>query len=69
MDAGTAETCQRIKPRDYFERVWRNLHSWKALGAKVSVKYIMKEVSAGRTTGPDLQSDAGHYGRRREFER
>ena len=59
--AGTAKTYQRIKARDYFERVWRNLDSWKALGAKVSVKYIMKEVSAG----PDLQSDAGHYGRRR----
>ncbi|MCX6609046.1 MAG: aminotransferase class III-fold pyridoxal phosphate-dependent enzyme [Acidobacteria bacterium] len=47
VDAGTAETYERIKARDYFERVWRNLNAWKALGAKVSVKYIMKEESAG----------------------
>ena len=45
--AGTAKTYQRIKAGDYFERVWRNLNSWKALGAKVSVKYTMKEESAG----------------------
>ena len=45
--AGTTKTYQRIKASDYFERVWRNLDSWKALGAKVSVEYTMKEVSAG----------------------
>jgi glutamate-1-semialdehyde 2,1-aminomutase len=46
VDAGTPATYWRIKARDYFSRVWENLNKWKALGARVSVKYIMKDENA-----------------------
>jgi glutamate-1-semialdehyde 2,1-aminomutase len=47
VDAGTPDTYRRIKARDYFARVWENLNGWKQRGARVSVKYIMKEENAG----------------------
>lgn len=50
VDAGTPATYRRIKARDYFARVWENLNKWKQLGARVSVKYIMKDENA---TGAD----------------
>ncbi len=46
VDAGTPATYRRIKAHDYFARVWGNLKKWKELGARVSVKYIMKVQNA-----------------------
>lgn len=47
VDAGLPETYFLIKRRDYLERVWANLAGWVAIGALVTVKYIMKRENCG----------------------
>jgi len=43
VDAGFRETYVGMKKRDLLERVWRNLEEYRALGARVTVKYIVKD--------------------------
>jgi hypothetical protein len=62
VDAGLAETYFLIKRRDYLERVWANLSGWSAMGALVSVKYIMKKENCGED---DLTAFAERAGRLR----
>jgi pyruvate-formate lyase-activating enzyme len=41
VDAGTAETYKRIKGRDCFDRVWRNLETYARTGGEVAAKIIL----------------------------
>ena len=43
VDAGTAETYRKIKNRDYFDRVWRNLREYAGTGGRVDAKIIVME--------------------------
>src|SRR5262249_3073895 len=43
VDAGRPETYLLIKKRDYLERVWANLEEYVRLGARVTLKYIVKQ--------------------------
>lgn len=43
VDAGTALTYKQMKVKDLFEIVWRNLEEYHRLGARVVLKYIMKD--------------------------
>jgi molybdenum cofactor biosynthesis enzyme MoaA len=42
VDAGLPATYVLLKKRDYLERVWANLEEYVRLGAKVTLKYIVK---------------------------
>jgi pyruvate-formate lyase-activating enzyme len=42
VDAGFRETYLAMKKRDQLDRVWRNLQEYRALGARVTMKYIVK---------------------------
>lgn len=41
VDAGTAETYRRIKGRNFFDRVWKNLEAYAATGGEVAAKIIV----------------------------
>jgi len=43
VDAGTRETYLKMKKKDFYNLVWKNLAEFKRLGCSVTVKYIMKE--------------------------
>ncbi len=43
VDAATPETYRKIKKRDYFDRVWRNLREYVATGGRVDAKMIIME--------------------------
>lgn len=60
VDAGLPETYLRIKKKDYLERVWTNLEEYVRVGARVSLKYIMKEENCGDA---DLAAFAARAGR------
>src|SRR4029453_3972775 len=72
VDAGAAETYKKMKKRDEYQTVWRNLHLYRRRGAHVVVKYIVTgencssreirsfirdAVSNGR---PDILADIDH---------
>lgn len=42
VDAGDRETYEKIKGRDRFEIVWRNLARYAATGGEVEAKYILR---------------------------
>jgi molybdenum cofactor biosynthesis enzyme MoaA len=46
LDAGTADTYRKIKKRDRFETVVRNLRAYRDLGARVVLKYIVVSGNA-----------------------
>lgn len=48
VDSGTAQTFLRMKGRDCYERVWRNLERYAATGGDVVVKYILCEDNVSR---------------------
>lgn len=43
IDAGTRETYRRVKNRDFFDRVWRNLGEYARTGGRVDAKIIVME--------------------------
>jgi pyruvate-formate lyase-activating enzyme len=47
VDAGLPETYVRLKQKDYLERVWRVLEQYVRAGARVSLKYIVKDENCG----------------------
>jgi uncharacterized Fe-S cluster-containing radical SAM superfamily protein len=47
VDAGKRETWKRMKRRDLFEVVWRNLGEYVRTGCRVVLKYIVKEENCG----------------------
>lgn len=49
VDAGTANTWKRIKAKDLFETVWRNLEQYIRSGCRVALKYIMKDENCSNT--------------------
>lgn len=42
VDAGTRETYLKVKGRDHFDTVWRNIKRYAETGGSVVVKYILK---------------------------
>jgi hypothetical protein len=47
VDAGLPATYARLKGKDYLERVWGVLEQYVLAGARVSLKYIVKEENCG----------------------
>jgi sulfatase maturation enzyme AslB (radical SAM superfamily) len=43
IDAGTAETFQRLKKSKSFDNIWKNLSEYAATGGQVEAKYIFLE--------------------------
>lgn len=72
VDAGAAETYKKMKKRDEYQTVWRNLRLYRRRGAHVVVKYIVtgencspKEIrafiqDAVRHGRPDILADIDH---------
>jgi hypothetical protein len=60
VDAGLPETYRRLKEKNYLERVWGVLGEYVAVGAVVTLKYIVKEQNRGDA---DLEAFAARAGR------
>ena len=53
VDAGLPETYFKLKKRDYFETVWKNLDEYIQMGINVTLKYIVKSENC---SGEDMEA-------------
>jgi len=63
VDAGSPETFRKIKKRDEYRTVWRNLLMYRQRGACVVAKYIVTEENCSRKEIRAFVQDALRHGR------
>lgn len=63
VDAGTPETFRKIKHRNCYDAVWRNLQTYIFAGAQVTVKYLMFSGNCSRKEIDRFVRDALRFGR------
>jgi len=63
VDAGTPETYRRLKTRDEYQTVWRNLLLYRRRGAHVVVKYIVTEENCSRSEIRCFVQDVERHGK------
>src|SRR5262249_22097925 len=63
VDAGAPETYKKIKKRDEYKTVWRNMFLYRQHGAHVVVKYIVTEENCSRKEIHAFVQDARRHGR------
>lgn len=62
VDAGIPETYKKMKKRDEYQSVWRNLLLYRRRGAHVVVKYIVTEENCSRKEISSFIQDALRHG-------
>jgi pyruvate-formate lyase-activating enzyme len=63
VDAGGRETYQKMKKRDEYRTVWRNLFLYRQRGAHVVVKYIVTDENCSRKEISSFVQDVVRHGR------
>jgi len=63
LDAGIPETYKKMKKRDHYRTVWRNLFLYGRRGAQVVVKYIVTEENCSRREIRSFVNDVRRHGR------
>jgi uncharacterized Fe-S cluster-containing radical SAM superfamily protein len=63
VDAGCPETYKRMKKRDEYRAVWRNLLLYRRRGAQVVAKYIVTSENCSRKEISSFVRDALSHGR------
>jgi uncharacterized Fe-S cluster-containing radical SAM superfamily protein len=63
VDAGASETYKRMKKRDEYQAVWRNMLHYRRRGAHVVVKYIVTEENCSLKEIRSFIQDALRHGR------
>ena len=63
IDAGTPQAYLRMKGRDLYDLVWRNLEIYAGAGVEVTVKYIMRDENCSKHELRRFVGDAQRHGR------
>ncbi len=63
VDAGTPQAYLRMKGRDLYDLVWRNLEVYAEAGVEVTVKYIMRDENCSGHELRRFVCDAQRHGR------
>jgi glycosyltransferase involved in cell wall biosynthesis len=63
IDAGTPQAYRRMKGRDLYDLVWRNLEIYAGAGVEVTVKYIMRDENCSGHELRRFVCDAQRHGR------